>query len=301
MRVGPAVRIERHNTLGKKLAIIETAGASSSVIYATFGTHHVCVRSTNRFMLWHVARNITPMLTLEPIGTIAIGMFYVDEQQGEFLVGEEDCFERRFDDLRDAVRSLHHTLIKRFIDSRSDLVWIHAGAVTFGGEALLLVAPTGHGKSTLVGELLDWGCSYLSDEVAPIDPISCGVLPFPVSPWKRVNSQDRVPAERLHEVPKVPVELLPTAIRMGRAPLRQIYFLCHDERRETNSIAPCSAAAMVLEMTRNSFTSEDHRAGEIARLCELADRVPAAYLNYAGAPIAARQIIDALAASPSHR
>ncbi len=295
------MRVERHKAFAEKIAIIETADASSSVIYVTFGTHHICVCSNNRAMLWHVARNISPMLTLEPIGTTAIGMFYIDEQQGGFLVGEEDCSEQRFDELGDAVRSLHHTLIKRFIDSRSDLVWIHAGAVTFGGEALLLVAPTGHGKSTLVGEFLDWGCSYLSDDVAPIDPISWGVLPFPVSPWKRVSSQARVPAERLHEVPKVPVQLLPTAIGMGRAPLRQIYFLCHDERLETNSIAPCSPAAMVLQMARNSFTSEEHRVDEIARLCALANRVPAAYLNYAGAPIAARQIIDALAASPSHR
>jgi hypothetical protein len=59
-----------------------------------------------------------------------------------------------------------------------DFLLLHAGAVTRGGAALVLPARPDLGKSTLVLALLRAGFSYLSDELAPIDPVTSRVYPF---------------------------------------------------------------------------------------------------------------------------
>ena len=60
-----------------------------------------------------------------------------------------------------------------------DFLFLHAGAVAGGGRRVILPAAPETGKSTLVASLLRLGCEYLSDELAPIDPVTAGVYPFP--------------------------------------------------------------------------------------------------------------------------
>lgn len=60
-----------------------------------------------------------------------------------------------------------------------DFLLIHAGAVaTPFGEGVVLPAPTGAGKTTLVAGLIKAGFGYLSDEAAAIDPISRNLYPY---------------------------------------------------------------------------------------------------------------------------
>ncbi|MBV9169303.1 MAG: hypothetical protein JOZ81_04385 [Chloroflexi bacterium] len=57
-------------------------------------------------------------------------------------------------------------------------ILVHAGAVAYADQGVLLPAPAGHGKSTLVAGLLAAGFQYLSDEVAVFDPHTHHLLPF---------------------------------------------------------------------------------------------------------------------------
>jgi hypothetical protein len=57
-------------------------------------------------------------------------------------------------------------------------VLIHAGAVAISDAGVLLPAPPGRGKTTLVAGLLASGSQYLSDEVGVLDPATLQVLPF---------------------------------------------------------------------------------------------------------------------------
>ncbi|GAC1528163.1 MAG: hypothetical protein NVS2B16_35960 [Chloroflexota bacterium] len=57
-------------------------------------------------------------------------------------------------------------------------MFIHAGAVTYGGRAILLPGTSGAGKSTLVSKLLALGATYYSDEYGVIDPQG-RLRPFP--------------------------------------------------------------------------------------------------------------------------
>jgi hypothetical protein len=56
---------------------------------------------------------------------------------------------------------------------------LHAGAVAVDGGAVLFPAPMDSGKSTLVAGLVARGLSYLSDEIAAIDPTTGLVEPYP--------------------------------------------------------------------------------------------------------------------------
>jgi hypothetical protein len=77
--------------------------------------------------------------------------------------------------LQHAIWSLHAAVPNR---SR-DFVFLHAGAVVRGGDALLLPGAMDVGKSTLVVALLERGSAYLSDELGAIDPITGRLYPFP--------------------------------------------------------------------------------------------------------------------------
>lgn len=62
---------------------------------------------------------------------------------------------------------------------RPTLYFVHAGVLESAGKAVLLVAPSGGGKSTLVWGLLHHGFRYLSDELAPVDLRTLMVYPYP--------------------------------------------------------------------------------------------------------------------------
>jgi hypothetical protein len=58
---------------------------------------------------------------------------------------------------------------------------IHAAAVSYQGQGLLLAADPGHGKTTLALSLLRRGFHFLSDELAPLSRTERRVEPFPRS------------------------------------------------------------------------------------------------------------------------
>lgn len=66
-----------------------------------------------------------------------------------------------------------------FIASRSrKLLFVHAGVVSWRGQAIVIPGPSRSGKTTLVQALLGAGASYYSDEFALIDSAG-SVHPFP--------------------------------------------------------------------------------------------------------------------------
>jgi hypothetical protein len=66
-----------------------------------------------------------------------------------------------------------------FIASRSrKLLFVHAGVVSWRGQAIVIPGPSKSGKTTLVRALLGAGASYYSDEFALIDSAG-SVHPFP--------------------------------------------------------------------------------------------------------------------------
>lgn len=77
--------------------------------------------------------------------------------------------------LKEAIWDVHASVPKK----ARDFLFLHAGAVSRSGRALLLPARMDSGKSSLTLALLRAGWDYLSDELAPIDPVTHRVYPFP--------------------------------------------------------------------------------------------------------------------------
>jgi hypothetical protein len=108
----------------------------------------------------------------------------------EFLMadetGEEVCIFRfstqerfRVAMLAEAIHRAVWELHRAVHDQVRDFLLLHAGAVARDGRALLLPAETASGKSSLTLGLLERGASYLSDDLAALDPVTNHVYPFP--------------------------------------------------------------------------------------------------------------------------
>lgn len=76
-----------------------------------------------------------------------------------------------------AYESILSTVMTRV---RSHLL-IHAGAVSYKGQGIIIAADTMHGKTTLVLELVRRGFKFLSDEMAALGRTDRRVHPFPRS------------------------------------------------------------------------------------------------------------------------
>lgn len=82
--------------------------------------------------------------------------------------------------------------VTRAVERATDLLALHAGAVALDGRGVLLPAPPDSGKTTLTAALTRSGFSYLSDEVAPIDPETALLRPFPRALWMDAGAIDRL-------------------------------------------------------------------------------------------------------------
>lgn len=112
---------------------------------------------------------------------------------------------------------------------RKDLYFIHAAVLEFQREALMLVAPSGSGKSLTTWALLHHGFQYLSDELGPIDLKTLTVLPYaralclkdtPPS-WCPLPATTLFTPDTLH----LPTSELPNLSNRRAVPLTAIFFL----------------------------------------------------------------------------
>jgi hypothetical protein len=145
---------------------------------------------------------------------------------------------------------------------RRDLYFVHAGVLTLGRRAFLLVGPSGRGKSTLTWALLHHGCRYCSDELAAIDLRTRVVWPYPHAICLKQEPPAAYPlppqilraAHTLH----IPVDRLPGRGRREPAPLAAVFFL--QDRREAShpAIRPLSRAAAAAHLLANALNPLAH-------------------------------------------
>jgi hypothetical protein len=81
--------------------------------------------------------------------------------------------------LAEAIHRAVWELHRAVHDQVRDFLLLHAGAVARDGQALLLPAETASGKSSLTLGLLETEASYLSDDLAALDPVTNRAYPYP--------------------------------------------------------------------------------------------------------------------------
>jgi len=115
-----------------------------------------------------------------------VGRYYVLERDGEELT--RGTTQKSFLKYFEAVVRLS------VAEFAPDLVFLHAGAVSWKGKGILLPADSFQGKSTLVSELVQLGAEYYSDDFAILDHKGL-VHPFPRAISMRMRGGDYKPYE----------------------------------------------------------------------------------------------------------
>ncbi len=80
----------------------------------------------------------------------------------------------------DRMLQVYQCFLNSLMDRIGAFAVLHAGAlVSPGGKAVVLGAPSGHGKTSLSLELAHRGLGFMSDDFAPLDLSSRVVFPYP--------------------------------------------------------------------------------------------------------------------------
>ena len=119
--------------------------------------------------------------------------FTVVRDGGKLLLDGEGDPVRVAPDEDELLEMLDEAVVVQLQRRRPDLFFVHSAVLELGGRAVLLVAPSGTGKSTMTWALSHHGFRYLSDELAPIDPGTLRVHPFPRALHLKAEPSDGYP------------------------------------------------------------------------------------------------------------
>lgn len=192
---------------------------------------------------------------LAPRAERCIGQIEVYQQPAGFsLRGRNDLdFPGTAENLADYLR---HEVHFHFIEARSDLFWLHAGAAERDGKAMLICGPSGSGKSTLTTLLCEVGWRLMSDDMAPMKMSSLEVLAYPQSPIRRLDSGFDIETHGIGTLERERVELSETDLRREPAPVGAVVFPSY-RRGVKASIYRLSQGEGALEVIRNCTNFAD--------------------------------------------
>lgn len=271
-----------------KLLLRDGASASEpEEIRIAYGSHQVLISTNDASLAAAVRRLFRAMLAEaeEAPGVEPIGVLRAHAHSGQYHVHGARFHRVEGGSMLDALRSLKHEVVLRFIEARPDLAWLHAGAVARGDAALLLVGGWGSGKSTAVTALYHAGWRYLSDDIVPYDPDRGCVLPFPLTPAYRDGAgkpgaeEKPLPQGAVTRLPKTQVELDRRRIQEGPASVWAIAFPAY-EPGEAAGVRDYPAAEAAVGLVENCENVAQQRGDAVQALCALADRVPSVGLVY---------------------
>jgi HprK-related kinase A len=145
----------------------------------------------------------------------------------------------------------------------TDYLALHAGAVARKGKAVLLPAPPDSGKTTLSAALTRAGFSYLSDEVALIEPHSALVHPYARALWMEIPSIDLMGSDVRAAIPsdllalgRLQYQVTPEELRPGSvgSPSRVRWIVAPSYRRDApTTLEPMSRAEALVLLADQSF------------------------------------------------
>jgi hypothetical protein len=181
--------------------------------------------------------------------------FFIEQQGRERLAAPDDGnFLAMFDeDIAIELQKL-----------RNDLYFVHAAVVQYGDGAVMLVAKSGGGKSTVCWALLHHRFRYLSDELAPVDLETLEAYPYPRALMLKTVPPASYPlavtAVRTSRSFHIPADDIPSSIVDGPAALAAIFFLRHEAKATNPSVRRITAAEAAVRLYANALNPLAHGA-----------------------------------------
>ena len=163
---------------------------------------------------------------------------------------------------------------------RRELYFIHGAALSTNGKGFLLLAPSGHGKSTTCWGLLHHGFSYLSDELAPVDLETLEIQPYTHALCLKEEPPVSYPlpaqALRTQTTMHVPGTLLP--VSTGEARLGALFFLTYRRQAAAPQIQAISRAEAATRLFAQALNPLAHAQDGLDGAVAIAAKVPSFYV-----------------------
>lgn len=261
-----------------------------TTLYVEFGAHQVAIETEEPAVIDGVQAHFRAMLV--PAPQHIIGCLKIVNEFGQYrlLIKDKTCAEAR--GYHDFHPLLTREIVRQFIQNRTDLVWLHAGAVAKAGRSVVLAASWGSGKSTLSMQLHKQGWTYLSDDIVPLDPVTGVVHPFPQTPRVRQVADTIFSRDQLGELPKYAVDLDPHTVCRNAMPIG-ILVLPHFSPEAKTELVPHPPGTAVAELLESCLSFVEHREAAVQALCDLVQQRPTLRLSYNNSQDAANLIINA--------
>jgi hypothetical protein len=166
---------------------------------------------------------------------------------------------------------------------RPDLLFVHAAALGRHGRAVLLVAESGGGKSTTSWAALHHGFALLSDELAPVDPVTLDVHAHPRAVCLKTRPPDPyvLPPGTMQSSGGyyVPSRLLPSAPSKTPLPLCALVFVTYRPDEPQPSLRPISPAEGAVRLYAHCLNPLAHKGDGLDAAIALSDRAPSFVLH----------------------
>lgn len=268
---------------------------NQSTLYVTFHDHQVSIHSNVSEVLTEVEREFREMIEFKP--NKIIGGLEVIRRNHQYYfrkIGQHNSnvIVKR-SSLTEILCCLKSEVLATLIETRKEFLWLHAGAAAYQGYAVLFSGASGRGKSTLVTSLCARSCTYLSDDLIPLDLNSSQLIPFPQTPRIRKNIGQELSSEEVEKLKKTEVILKPETICRETMPIGTIVFPTYSLRTPADLI-PYSPAAAALELLQNCINLGIHRQAAMRCISEVLNRLPTFRLFFSNSNLAAELIIDTL-------
>ncbi len=177
---------------------------------------------------------------------------------------------------------------------RPELVFVHAAVVEHNGRAFLLAAPSGSGKSTLCWALLHHGFRLMSDELAPADPRTLRIKPFPLAVTLKARPPEccPLPASTLETYRShyIPIDALPCAPATESAPIGAILFVDYASSHFGPAFRKLSAAEATSRLYLNVLNALAHQSMGLDDVIRMTCSVPCWYLASAALEETAKEV-----------
>ncbi len=252
---------------------------SSRLLTLSIFDHVVQISCQNRAIFDLLANGYGSMLRQD--GTRANLEYAINEnnERGEYCIVRAGCPPLPAIDDGELIFLFEKDLTIELQRLRGDLYFVHAAALEFAGNAILLVAPSGQGKSTMTWGLLHHGFRYLSDELAPLDLRTLKVTPYPHALCLKREPPGTYPLPaqilRTSRTFHVPTPMLPNQTLSQPVPVTAMFFLEYSPNDQTGatlqSISKGEAATRLFAQALNPLAhTEDGLPAAIAIACKAA-------------------------------
>ena len=217
-----------------------------------------------------------------------------------------ECLNRSAN-AHEAVSWLLHHVNRQAIESCTGQLVVHAAAAESDGRALLLPAPPGSGKSTLVAGLVRAGLRYLTDDAAALDVSSLEVRPYPkpisIKPGSQPSLRDVEPLgpDGAHSA-GADWWVSASSIRgnsVAAAAQPALVIAPSYVAGATTSLSAMRAAETVMVLAENSFNLLSHGEAGLVVLARVARRCEGYRLVVGDLGVACRLVLELLERSPS--